>query len=89
MKLGNKLVKVGKKDIEGFRVRLTFADKTSGMVSLSSIFEKPRNLTAEILKGGMFEKCFVENGALAWPNGLELCPDMLYELLVKQKKQAA
>jgi len=25
----------------------------------------------------MFDKCFVEMGALAWPNGFELCPDAL------------
>jgi hypothetical protein len=28
-------------------------------------------------RGGMFEKCLVELGALAWPNGFELCPDAL------------
>jgi len=31
---------------------------------------KPKGLAAEVIKGGIFERCFVESGALAWPNGL-------------------
>jgi hypothetical protein len=31
----------------------------------------------------MFPRCFVENGALAWPNGFELCPDVLRARLTR------
>ena len=48
-----------------------------GTVQLGYIFSKPKALAAEIVKGQMFEKCYIESGALAWPNGLELCPDAL------------
>ena len=33
----------------------------------------------------MFERCFVEDGALAWPNGYELCPDLRARLEKKRR----
>jgi len=76
-KLGNKIRRILGVDDESFCVRLRFSDGTVGNVSLTPLFEHPKGLAAEILKGGMFSMCFLENGALAWPNGFELCPDAL------------
>lgn len=76
-KIGNKIKKILSADQETFSVRLQFSDGSTSIISLKNLFTKPKGLTAEILRGGMFEKCFVELGALAWPNGFELCPDAL------------
>lgn len=77
MKLGNKIEKIlGVKD-DSYALKLKFTDGAIGTISLAHLFERPMALAAEILKGGMFAMCFVENGALAWPNGFELCPDVL------------
>ena len=76
-KLGNKVVRVEEADVESVSVKLRFSDRTDGWISLAHLFNRPRGLAAEILRGGMFDKCFVEMGALAWPNGFELCPDAL------------
>jgi hypothetical protein len=77
MKLGNKIKKIMSVDGENFSVKLKFVDGTVVTVSMKHIFEKPKGLAAEVLRGAMFEKCFLEAGALAWPNGLELCPDAM------------
>src|SRR3972149_5967690 len=77
MKLGNKIERILRMDGESFSVTLRFSDGAAGAVSLAYLFERPKGLAAEILKGGMFSMCFLENGALAWPNGFELCPDAL------------
>src|SRR3972149_279532 len=77
MKLGNKIERILRMDGESFSVTLRFRDGAAGVVSLAYLFERPKGLAAEILKGGMFSMCFLENGALAWPNGFELCPDAL------------
>ncbi len=76
-KLGNKIQQILRVDGESFSLMLRFRDGTVGVVSLAHLFEHPRALAAEILKGNMFSMCFLENGALAWPNGFELCPDVL------------
>ncbi len=76
-KLGNQIKKVLVVDKEDFIIQLKFQDNVVVRVSLSFIFKKPKNLAAEIIRGDLFAKCFIEGGALAWPNGFELCPDML------------
>jgi len=89
MKLGNKIQKIVATDEDLFKIRLKFTDGLIGDVDLSSIFSKPKNLAAEIVKGQLFEKCYVESGALAWPNGFELCPDALRMKLKTKKGRAA
>lgn len=85
-RFGNKITKITKIDAESFCVQLRFSDKTQSWVSLKHIFIKPKGLAAEVLKGNLFDSCFIEAGALAWPNGLELCPDALRQLSETQKK---
>ncbi len=87
-KLGNKIKRIARVDEEASTVSLQFADGTTGDVSLSHIFDHPKGLAAEILRGGMFGSCFIENGALAWPNGFELCPDALRARLVTTPERA-
>lgn len=88
-KFGNKIVKVIFAAEDSFQVRLRFADGFTGTLSLSHVFENPRGLAAEVTKGGMFARCFVESGALAWPNGLEFCPDAVRLWIDEQKQRAA
>jgi hypothetical protein len=85
MKLGTKIEKIYKTDLNGFKVKLRFDNGKTGVVSLAHIFSSPKNLSEEILKGGMFSRCFIESGALAWPNGFELCPDSVYQWLEAQR----
>lgn len=76
-KFGNEIQEVLAVDADSHAVTLRFDDGTVGQVSLAHLFDRPKGLTADILKGGMFSMCFLDNGALAWPNGFELCPDAL------------
>lgn len=84
--LGNKIAKILDLDPDHFRVRLKFQNGLIGAVSLNHVFENPRGLATEVLKGGMFDRCFIESGALAWPNGFELCPDSLMMWMTRQQK---
>ncbi len=88
MKLGNKIEKIISADEDSFKIKIKYTDGLRGEVDLSSFFLRPKNLAAEIIKGQLFEKCYVESGALAWPNGLELCPDAL-RMKLKTKKGKA
>lgn len=87
-KTGNKIKKIHSINQNYFSVELEFLDGSKGMVSLRHLFETPKGLAAEILRGGIFNKCFVEMGALAWPNGFELCPDALKEWLRDQRQHS-
>lgn len=80
MKYGSRIKKIKAIYKETYSVVLIYDSNDEVSISLSYIFEKPIGLAREILRGDMFDQCFIENGALAWPNGLELCPDSLLKL---------
>jgi hypothetical protein len=76
-KLGNEIKRIIKINPDKFSVKVEYNDGAVREVPLHHIFGKPKGLAAEVLRGGMFEMCFIESGALAWPNGMELCPDAM------------
>jgi len=82
IQLGRELKKVLWADEETLTVGLQFCDGKKIKVNLESIFSKPKGLALEIMKGNLFAQCFIESGALAWPNGLELCPDQIQMMAV-------
>lgn len=86
-KLSHKIKKIKSVNTENYKVSLIYEDGKKVNVSLSPYFDKPRGLAAEILRGNLFDKCFIELGALAWPNGLEFCPDALLQLSQEQEDQ--
>jgi hypothetical protein len=53
-KFGNKIRRILHVDDESFSVSLRFSDGAGGVVSLAHLFERPKGLAADILKGGMF-----------------------------------
>jgi hypothetical protein len=87
--LGRAIKRIEAVDAEAFGVRLRYRDGKVANVSLRDLFEHPKGLASEILRGDLFAQCFVEAGALAWPNGLELCPDALWNWSEEQKKRRA
>ena len=91
MKFGNRIKRVTRINPAALRIGLEFTDGVHATVDLRFIFQNPRGrpLVLEILRGQLFDKCFVESGALAWPNGYELCPDALRGWISEQKKGPA
>jgi hypothetical protein len=87
--LGNKLVKIHSVSEDNFCLTLEFSDGFNSSVSLRHIFDAPQGLAAEVLKGQMFSKCYLESGALAWPNGLEFCADSVRIWIDDQKNTRA
>lgn len=79
MKLGTSIKRIVQVDADRFRVGLEYSDGFRGTVDLGFLFGSPgrKPLVREILRGELFARCFVEAGALAWPNGYELCPDAI------------
>lgn len=64
---------------EGYRIWVQFADGMEGEVDLSDLAGKGVFRSWE--DRSAFEKMFVhpESETVAWPGGIDLCPDSLYE----------
>jgi hypothetical protein len=60
------------------RLKLSFSDGSSGEWAADELIARDTILTAPLADPAYFARAFVEAGALAWPNGLELSSDALH-----------
>jgi hypothetical protein len=74
--------------ISGYVVELTFSDGAKGEVDLSA--ELYGRLFEPLKDVDEFRKVRVEPdlSTIAWPNGADLAPDYLYELMLRSHEQA-
>ena len=76
MQYGNSVKSV--KPLDGCRLRVVFSDGYIGEVDLAALFEPARGpLTAPFKDLSYFQRAFVDTDAVAWPNGFDICPDVL------------
>ncbi len=68
------------KPLAGFRLYLRFSDGTKGAVDLSD-FRGKGVFNVWDLPGVFEQVAITEHGAVAWPDEIDLCPDMLYQRL--------
>jgi hypothetical protein len=60
---------------------LGFSDGTTARWSAADLIGRPTILTASLADPSYFPRAFIEAGALAWPNGLELSASALHRRL--------
>ncbi len=58
----------------GKRLAITFADGAHGVHDFSWLFDLSGPMLEPLRDQAMFERVFLETGALTWPNGLDLSP---------------
>jgi hypothetical protein len=67
------------KPVGDLRLSLSFSDGTKGIWDAANLLDsKDTPLTIPLRDPEVFAKAFIDNGALAWPNGLELAPWTLH-----------
>lgn len=69
-------------------LELTFSDGSHGIWSAAALIARDTSLTRPLADPAYFARAFIESGALAWPNGLELSPHALH-LRLKESGQLA
>lgn len=74
--------------LAGYRLRLSFSDGVTGEVDLSDIVGE--GVFQALRDPAEFAKVQVdpETHTVAWPGGIDLCPDSLYEDVLSQQKAA-
>ena len=69
------------KPIADFSLLLKFSNGESGVFDAKAYLAEKRGILLEPLKeAAYFQRCFVDAGALCWPNGLELSGQRVLEL---------
>jgi hypothetical protein len=71
--------------LKAYRVRIRFSDDVDGEVDLSALVGK--GVFASWNDPEQFAKVFIdpESHTLAWPGGIDLCPDTLYRDVLAKK----
>lgn len=64
-------------------LRLTFNDGTTGDYDLSTVVERDAPMVEPLKNPAYLARVFLEMGALAWPNGLELSPSAIHRRLAE------
>jgi len=64
--------------VGGYRIRVTFRDGYMSEVDLWPLFSNPRGPLTEPFRDPLFfAQAFLERGTLTWPNGCDICSDVL------------
>ena len=67
--------------IDAFKLALTFSNGENGVFEAAAyLAEKQGSLLEPLKKAEYFQRCFIDAGALCWPNGLELSAQRVLEL---------
>ena len=65
------------KRVKGFVIAMRFNDGTEKHIDISQWFKGP--VFRPLKDPKFFAKFFLEGGTLAWPNGVDIAPEALYE----------
>lgn len=65
------------KRVNGFVIAMRFNDGTEKHIDISQWFKGP--VFKALKDPKFFAKFFVEGGTLAWPNGVDIAPETLYD----------
>ncbi|MCR6645588.1 MAG: DUF2442 domain-containing protein [Terricaulis sp.] len=65
-----KIIRV--KPLGGYRLEIGFSDGAAGAFDFGWVFERVGPMNAPLQDEAFFARVFLENGALAWPNGFDL-----------------
>lgn len=74
-----KLIAIERK--EGASLLLRFSDGAWGVYDFSRYLNANTEMTTPLRDPAFFARCFIEAGALAWPNGFDLSAESLYRRL--------
>lgn len=64
--------------LDGYRLRLHFEDKKVKIVDLANMLKKAKNMLLPLVDIDYFKKVQCDGITVVWPNGIDLCPDVLY-----------
>lgn len=72
------------KPIADYKLNVRFVDNTQGVVDLSCLVHSANaGVFASLQDETLFNAVFLEYGAVTWPNGLDLAPDVMHAEVIK------
>ena len=70
---------IGVRSLGGHRLEIEFSDGTIGVRDFADIFKKTGPMSEPLKDAAYFQRVFIEDGALTWPNGYDWDPIALHD----------
>lgn len=78
--------------VDGYKLKILFSDKKTKIVDLENKVKNAKGIFAPLKALEYFKKVALDDCHLSicWPNGADICPDVLYDMgkVVKKTKKA-
>ena len=65
--------------LDGYKLKLLFDDGKIKVVDFEDRLKDAKNMFLPLKEIDYFQKVESDGTTIVWPNGLDLCPDVLYE----------
>lgn len=72
--------------LEKYKLKLQFDDRSVKIVNLENMLKKAKNKFLPLVDVDYFKQVKCDGITICWPNGVDLCPDVLYEMGKKISK---
>lgn len=66
--------------LEGYKLKLHFNDRSIRIVDLESMLKHAKNMFIPLQDLDYFKTVACDGTTIYWPNGVDLCPDVLYKM---------
>jgi len=66
--------------LEEYKLKLYFDDKTIRIVDLKNMLKNAKNMFLPLVDIDYFKQVECDGTTICWPNGVDLCPDVLYKM---------
>ncbi len=76
---------IGVRSLGGYRLEIEFSDGTIGVRDFVDILQKTGSMSELLKDPAYFQRVFIEDGALTWPNGYDWDPIALRDEMKEAK----
>lgn len=76
---------IGVRSLGGHKLEIEFSDGTVGVRDFTDIFAKTGPMSEPLKDAAYFQRVFIEDGALTWPNGYDWDPIALHDEMKEAK----
>ncbi len=66
--------------VDGYKLKLHFNDRKVKIVDLEKMIKKVKNMFLPLVDVEYFKSVTCDGTTICWPNGVDLCPDVLYAM---------
>jgi Protein of unknown function (DUF2442) len=84
---------IGVRSVGGHKLEIEFSDGAVGVRDFADVLKKSGPMAEPLKDASYFQRVFIEDGALTWPNGYDWDPIALHDEMKKaellQRSQAA